>query len=95
VDLDNLKRNFVDPKLLKGQINSVLANPVPAAVQISPQEQIDKLFQKPQSPQPSGIAPPQPSFEPQVTTPDTDQQLKTKVNAIFSNPASSSTEPRN
>ena len=95
VNLDNLKKNFVDPKLLKGQINSVLANPVPAAVQISPQEQIDKLFQPPQSALSSAITPPQRSSGPGLTTPDAEQQLKTKVDAIFSNPAPSSTEPRN
>jgi tetratricopeptide (TPR) repeat protein len=94
VNLANMKRNFVDPKLLEGQIDGVLANPVPAAEQISPQEQIDKLFQNPQS-QPSGITPAQPSSMPRVTTPDTEQHLKTKVNAFFSDPAPSSAEPHN
>ena len=87
VDLGNARKNYVDPKLLQGQINSLLGNPVPAAGQVSPQEQIGKLFQQSQSAQPSS--------EPRVTTPDTEQQLKTKVNAIFSNPAPSSTEPHN
>ncbi|HZQ23338.1 MAG TPA: hypothetical protein VFA89_11110 [Terriglobales bacterium] len=81
VDLGNLKRNYIDPKLLEGQINSVLGYSVPAR-QISPQEQIDKLF-----------PPPQPSSGPGLNAPD-EQQTKAKVNAIFSNPAPSS-EPHN
>src|SRR6185437_8543396 len=44
VDLSNVKKNYIDPKLLEGEINRVLTNPVPAPAQISPQEQIDKLF---------------------------------------------------
>jgi hypothetical protein len=85
VDMGNSKKNYVDPKLLEGQINNVLGNPVPAAAQISPQEQIEKLFQPP----------PQPSSEPRVNAPDTEQQTKTKVNSIFSNPASSPAGPHN
>jgi hypothetical protein len=94
VDIGSAKKNYVDPKLLEGQINSVLGNPVPAAAQISPQEQIEKLFQASQS-QPSGITPPRPSSEPRVNAPDTEQETKTKVNAIFSNPASSPAGPHN
>ena len=95
VDMGNLKKNYIDPKLLEGEINSVLANPVPAPAQISPQEQIDKLFQPPQSAQSSGITPPQPSSERGVNAPNTEQQTKAKINAIFSNPAPSSAEPHN
>jgi hypothetical protein len=85
VDLGSASKNYVDPKLLESQINNVLGNPDPAPAQISPQEQIDKLFQLPQSAQPSGNTPTQPS-EPPVNAPETEQQTKTKVNAIFSNP---------
>ncbi|HEY6248457.1 MAG TPA: hypothetical protein VI685_00775, partial [Candidatus Angelobacter sp.] len=92
VDLANAKKN--DPRLLRGQINDILASPVPAAAQVSPQEQIDRLFQ-PQSAQSSGIAPPQPSSEPRVNAHDTEQQNKAKVNAIFSSPAPSATGPHN
>jgi len=70
--------------LLEGEINRVLTNPVPAPAQISPQEQIDKLFHPPQSAESSGITPPQPSSERHVNTADTEQQTKAKVNAIFS-----------
>jgi tetratricopeptide (TPR) repeat protein len=87
VDLGNGRIHYVDPKSLKGQINDVLGNPIPAGGQTSPQEQIDKLFQEPQSEQPSSGS--------QVATPETEEQLKTKVNAIFSGPAPSSTEPHN
>jgi hypothetical protein len=93
--MGNSTKKYVDPKLLEGQIKSVLGNPVPAAAQISPQEQIEKLFQPPQSAQPSGITPPQPPSEPRVDAPDTEQQTKTKLNAIFSNPASSPAGPHN
>lgn len=97
VDLSNVKKNYVDPKLLEGEINSVLANPVPAPApaEIAPQEQIDKLFQPPQSAQSSGIAPPQPSSGPGLNASDTEQQRKAKINAIFSNPAPSPAEPHN
>ena len=95
VDLRNVNQNSVAPKLLEDQINSVLGKHVPAAAPISLQEQIDKLFQPSQSAQPSGITSPQPSSEPRATAPDTEQQTKTKVNAIFSNPAPSSPEPHN
>jgi len=90
VDLANVKKN--DPRLLRGQINDILANPVPAAAEVSPQEQIDRLFQ-PQSAQSPGIAPPQPSSKPRVNAPDTEQQTRAKVNAIFSSPAPSTTGP--
>ena len=92
VDLANVTKN--DPRLLRGQINDILANPVPAAAQVSPQEQIDRLFQ-PQPAQSPGIAPPQPSSEPRVNAPDTEQQTRAKVNAIFSSPAPSATGPHN
>jgi hypothetical protein len=95
VDMGNSKKNYVDPKLLEGKINSVLRNPLPAAAQISPQEQIEKLFQPWQSAHASGITRPQPSSDPRVNAPDTEQQTKTKVNAIFSNPASSPAGPHN
>lgn len=95
VDMGNLKKNYIDPKLLEGEINSVLDNPVPAAKQISPQEQIDKLFQPSQSAQSSRITPPQPSSERRVNPPDTEQQTKAKVNAIFSDTASSPAGPHN
>jgi hypothetical protein len=95
VSLGSAKKNYVDPKLLERQINSVLGNHVPATAQLSPQEQIDKLFQQSQPAQASGITPPRPSSEPRVNAPDTEQQTTTKVNAIFSNPAPSSTEPHN
>jgi hypothetical protein len=95
VDMGNLKKNYIDPKLLEGKINSVLANPVSAPTQISPQEQIDELFQPPRSAQSSGIIPPQPSSERRVNAPDTEQQTKAKVNAIFSNPALSPAGPHN
>jgi hypothetical protein len=38
VDMGNSTKNYVDPKLLEGQIKSMLGNPVPVAAQISPQE---------------------------------------------------------
>jgi tetratricopeptide (TPR) repeat protein len=85
VNLANAKRN--DPKLLKGQINKILGNPVPAATQSSRQEEIEKLFQPSQSGQPSSEA--------RVNAADTEQQTKAKVNAIFSNPAPSSAGPHN
>jgi len=84
VDMGNLKKNYIDPKLLQGEINRVLANPVPAPAQISPQEQIDKLFQSPQ-----------PSSERGVNGPNTEEQTKAKVNAIFSSPALSPAGPHN
>jgi tetratricopeptide (TPR) repeat protein len=92
VDLANAKKE--DPRLLRGQINDILANPVPAAAQVSPQEQIDRLFQ-PQSAQSSGITPPQPPTGPEGNAPDTEQQTKAKVKAIFSNPAASPEGPHN
>jgi tetratricopeptide (TPR) repeat protein len=94
VDMGNLKKNYIDPKLLEGEINNVLANPVAAPAQISPQEQIDKLFQPAQSAQSSRITP-QPSSERGVNAPNTEQQTKAKVNAIFSNPALSPAGPHN
>jgi hypothetical protein len=94
VELGNANKNYVDPKLLEGQINSVLGHPVPAALQISPQEEIDKLFQ-PQSAQSSGTTPPQPPSRAEVNAPDIEQQTKTKVEAIFSNPAPSPAGPHN
>jgi hypothetical protein len=93
--MGNLKKNYIDPKLLEGEINSVLANPGPAPAQISPQEQINKLFQPPQAAQSSGITPPQPPSERGVNAPNTEQQTKAKVNAIFSNPALSPAGPHN
>ena len=95
VNLANTKKDYVDPKLVRGQINNIFGNPVPVPAQSSPQEQIDKLFQPSQSGLPSGITAPQPSSEPRVNAPDTEQQTKAKVNAIFSNPAPSSAEPHN
>src|SRR6185437_1727132 len=92
VDLGRANKNYVDPKWLESQINSVLGNPAPAPAQISPQEEIDKLFQPAQSPQPSGIIPPQASA-PTVNGPDTEQQTKAKVNAVFSNPVTSPAGP--
>jgi hypothetical protein len=94
VDLGNANKNYVDPKLLEGQISNVLRHPVPAA-QNSPQEQIDQLFQPPQTARSSGITLPPASSEPRINAPDTEQQTKTKVNAIFSNPASSPEGPHN
>jgi tetratricopeptide (TPR) repeat protein len=95
VNLANTKKDCVDPKLVRGQINNILGNPVPVPAQSSPQEQIDKLFQPSQSGHPSGITAPQPYSEPRVNAPDTEQQTKAKVNAIFSNHAPSSAEPHN
>ena len=86
VDLGSGRIHYVDPKSLKGQINDVLGNPIPGGL-TSPQKQIEKLFQEPQSEQPSSGS--------RVATPETEQQLKTKVNTIFSGPAPSSTEPHN
>jgi hypothetical protein len=94
VNLGSADKNYVDPKMLESQINSVLGNSHSAPGQISPQEQIDELFQPPQSAQPSGIAPPQPSA-PQVNAPDTEQLTKTKVNAVFSNSVPLPTGPHN
>jgi hypothetical protein len=84
VDLGNAKTNYVDPKLLEGQINSVLGHPVSAEPQTSPQEQIDKLFQ-----------PPQPPSGPAVNAADIEQQTKTRVQEIFSNSANSPAGPHN
>ena len=95
VDMGNLKKNYIDPKLLQGEINRVLANPVPVPAQMSPQEQIGKLFQPPQSAQSSGITPPQPPSERGVNPLDSEQQTKAKVNAIFSSPALSPAGPHN
>jgi hypothetical protein len=83
VDLGNANKNYVDPKLLEGQISNVLRHPVPAA-QTSPQEQIDKLFQ-----------PRQPPSGPAVNWADIQQQTKTKVQEIFSNSADSPAGPHN
>jgi len=83
VDMGNRKKDYIDPKLVEGEINHVLGNPVPAPAQISPQEQIDKLFQSP------------PSSESGDSAPDTEQQTKAKVSAIFSNPALSPAGPHN
>ena len=94
VDLRKAGKNYVDLKLVEDQINHVLRNPVSAAAQISPQEQIDKLFQQSQSAQLSGITTPQ-SSEPRVNAPDTEQQTKAKVNAIFSNPTPAPAGPHN
>ena len=95
VDLGNLRKNYVAPKLLEGQINSLLGHPVSGPAQLSPQEQIDKLFQSPASEQSSVITGPKQSSEPGLKAPDTDQQTKAKVNAILSNPASSPAGPDN
>lgn len=95
VNLANSKKDYVDPKLVQGQINNILGNPVPSRAQSPLPEQIDKLFQPSQSGQPSEVTAPQPSSEPRVNAPDTEEQTKAKVNAIFSNPASSSAGPHN
>ena len=87
VDLGNASKSYVDPKLIESQINSVLGNAVPAAAQVSPQQQIDKLFQPPRSTQPPS--------EPRVNVPGTEEQTKTKLNANFPNPASSPVGPHN
>ena len=84
VDLSNLKKNYIAPKLLEGQIDSLLGHPISGPGQISPQEQIDKLFQPPQS-----------SSAPGSNPPDSEQQTKAKVNAIFSNPEPSLAGPHN
>ena len=84
VYLGNSSKNYVDPKLLQGQINNVLGNAVPAGAQVSPQAQIKNLFQ-----------PAQPSSEPRGTAPDTEQQTKTKVNAIFSSSEAPAAGPHN
>jgi tetratricopeptide (TPR) repeat protein len=84
VDLGNARRNYVDPKVVEGQINSVLGHPGPAKPQMSPQEQIDKLFQ-----------PPQARSSAAVNGADMEQQTKTKVQEIFSNSADSAAGPHN
>lgn len=92
VDLSNVKKNYVDPKLLEGEIKHVLGNSFSAPTQISPQEQIDQLFQSAQS---LGTTPPKPSSGPGPNAPDTEQQSKAKINAIFSDPAPSPAGPHN
>lgn len=84
VDLSNPNKSYVTPELLEGQINSVLGHPVSGPAQISPQEQIDKLFQAAQ-----------PSSGPGLNASDAEQQTKAKVSAIFSNPAPSPAGPHN
>ena len=93
VDLANVKKN--DPRLLRGQINDILGNPVPAAAQVSPQEQIGKLFQQSQSSPAAGINPPQSPSEPRVDASVTAEQTKTKVNAIFGTPTPAPAGPHN
>ena len=93
VNLGSANKTF-DPKTLESQINNVFGKTVPRPAQISPQEQIDNLFQPSQSAQSSGTTPPQ-SSESQVNVPDTEQQTKTKVNAVFSDTASSPAGPHN
>lgn len=95
VDLGNVKNNYVAPKLLEGQINSLLGHPVSGPTQLSPQEQIDKLFQSSQFAQSSAITPPQPSSGPVLNLADTEEQTKAKVNAILSHPAPSPAGPHN
>lgn len=95
VELGNVKKNYVDPKLLEGQIDSVLGHPVSGPAQISPQEQIDKLFQPSHSTPSSAITPPQQSSGPEINAPETEQQTKAKVNAILSGPVPSSAGPHN
>ena len=95
VDLGTARNNYVDPKLLQGQINSILGNPVPAAAQVSPQEQIGKLFQQSQSSPAAGINPPQSPSEPRVDASVTAEQTKTKVNAIFGTPTPAPAGPHN
>ena len=95
VDLGNLKKNYVAPKLLESQINSVLGHPVSGPAQISPQEQIENLFQSPHSTQSSAITPPQQSSGPGLNALDTEQQTKAKVNAILSDPVPSTAGPHN
>src|SRR6185437_2893369 len=94
VDLGRANKNYIDPKLLESQIKSVLGNPDPAPAQISPQEQIDKLFQPSPSAQPTGTTSLQ-APDPQVNAPDTEKQTKTKVDAIFSKPVPSPVGPHN
>ena len=95
VDLgNNLKKN-VAPKLLEGQINSLLGHPVSGLAQISQQEQIDNLFQPPHSAQSSAITPPEQSSGPGLSAPDTEQQTRAKVNAILSDPGPSPAGPHN
>ena len=91
VNLGSTNKTF-DPKSLQSQINNMFGKTLPRPAHISPQEQIDKLFQQSQSAQSSGTTPPQ-SSEPQVNVPDTEQQTKTKVNAIFSDTVSSPAGP--
>ena len=93
VDLGNLKKNYAAPKLLEGQINRLLGHPVSGPAQISPQEQIDNLFQPPHSAQSSITPPQQPG--PGLNAPDTEQQTKAKVNAILSDPVPSPAGPHN
>lgn len=94
VDLGNLK-SCVAPKLLEGQINSLLGHPVSGPALISPQEQIDDLFQSPHSTQSSANTPSQQSSGPGLNAPDTEQQTKAKVNAILSDPVRSTAGPHN
>lgn len=94
VDVGNVKKNYAAPKLLEGQINSLLGHPLSGPALISPQEQIDQLFQ-PQSAQSSAIIPPQPRSGPGLNEPDTEQQTKARVNAIFSNRVPSPAGPHN
>ena len=94
VDLGNARKNYVDPKLLQGQINGVLGHPGSGPAQMSPQEQIDNLFQ-PHSAQSSVTTPPQQSSGPVLNPADTEQQTKAKVNAILSGPAPSPAGPHN
>ena len=84
VDLSNVRKNHFAPKVLEGQIDGLLGHPVSGTAQTSAQEQIGKLFQPPQS-----------SSAPGLNPPDTEQQTKAKVNAIFSKPEPSPPGPHN
>jgi ribosomal protein L29 len=93
VDLRNATKTSVDPQSLKNQIDGVLTNRAPASEPPSPQivppqaQDIELLFQPPQSTLSQFPGPQRPADSPKLVNPmDAQEQTKAQVEAIFAQP---------
>ncbi|GAC1693643.1 MAG: hypothetical protein NVS9B5_36340 [Terriglobales bacterium] len=93
VDLRSLRKTSIDPEVLKRQLDGVLANNGPASAPpnplvVLPQVQdIELLFQPPQSTASQLPGPQRPASDPKLINPiDAEQQTKVQVEAIFGKP---------
>jgi hypothetical protein len=93
VDLRNATKTSVDPQSLKNQIDGVLTNRSPASEPPGPQvvppqaQDIELLFQPPQSTSSQFPGPQRPADSPKLVNPmDAQEQTKAQVEAIFAQP---------